>query len=75
MTVLENLSAAASGCQLVTSGVPQGWILGLILLTLVNEMVAGVECTVIKFADDTKWGGPVDSLEGQEGLQRDLVRF
>ncbi|KAK4808284.1 LOW QUALITY PROTEIN: hypothetical protein QYF61_020765 [Mycteria americana] len=31
---------------------------------------AGVECTRSKFADDTKRGGAVDSLEGREALQR-----
>lgn len=31
---------------------------------------AGLECILIKFVDDTKLGGTVDSLEGGEVLQR-----
>jgi len=67
------VNGSRSGWTDVYSQVPQGSILGPLLFILyVNDLPKKVKCGIQMFADDTKLGTTVQTMDNQAKLQTDL---
>ena len=67
------INGEASDWAEVTSGIPQGSVLGpLCFLIYINDLPGSVQNSIKLYADDAKLYGQVDSQEQSAALQRDL---
>jgi len=62
--------------RMVMNNIPQGSVLEPVLFNIfVGSTDSVIECTLSKFAVNTKLSGAVDMLEGRDAIQRDLDRL
>jgi len=63
------VNGSISEWKLVMRGGPLGAVLGPLLFNIfVGDTNSGIECTLSKFADDTKLSDAVDMLEGRDAI-------
>jgi len=70
------INGEKSQAEKVTSGIPQGSVLGPLLFVLfINDLPDNIKSQVFMFADDTKLYREVTSIEDQTQLQIDLDKL
>ena len=70
------VNGAESDWAEVTSGIPQGSVLGPILFTIfINDMPGETICPIKLFADDAKLYQSVATVEDCEQIQEDLTKL
>lgn len=71
-----NVNGQSSDKVPVTSGVPQGSVLGpTLFIYFINDLPDGAESFIKIFADDTKAYSPINSHEDQQKLQRTINKL
>ncbi len=70
------INGEASDWLPVSSGVPQGSVLGpLLFLIYINDLDCGITAKISKFADDTKIGGKALTIGDCDAIQQDLDKL